>query len=264
MKPAKPSDFHAQATDPAEPWRYILSAGRTGTVFLEQLFAQYAPDVTACHEPAPTRYQMMMGNLRNDFGILDRPTKAWVRRSRAQRAKAARGAYIEINPFLCAVTDALPDPARALRVVHIVREPSDWAQSMTVFKASSRYRGVIDYIPFAKPFPAPRPEGWHRLSQFDRNLWRWVWCNTRILELQGACAHFITIRYEDLFDADHGTRRAAIARIFDAFALDMPGEIDWAMFERRINPAPSEAPGFDHSAVAAITGPLARRLGYGR
>lgn len=247
-----------------QTWRYVLSAGRTGTVFLEDLLSQYAEGITAEHEPTPTRYQMMLGNLRNDLGILDKATKAWVHRSRIKRATQIEGDYVEINPFLCAVTDALPDPERQLRIVHIVRDPCDWAQSMTVFKASSKFRGVIDYVPFAKPFPSPRPTGWRQLNEFDKNLWRWVWCNERILALKDYSDHFVTIRYEELFHADTANRLSAVQKIFGTLGISPPKQIDDARFKRRINPAPQTSVQFDLHAVEQITAPLAERLGYGR
>lgn len=261
MNVVRPDQFDREAL---EPWRYILSAGRTGTVFLQQLFANYGSDITAEHEPSPTRYQMMLGNLRNDLGVFDRTTKAWVHRTRRRRANQTPNPYVEINPFLCAVTDALPDPERPLRIVHIVRAPGDWAQSMTVFKASSKYRAIIDYVPFAKPFPAPRPEGWNQLSQFDKNLWRWVWCNDRILALKAQSDRFETIRYEDLFHADAAHRLIAVHKIFATLGLTPPEQIDWTLFERRVNPAPASDLEFNQDALERITGQLAKRLGYGQ
>ena len=246
----------------AEPWRYVLSAGRTGTVFLESLFAVYAKNAVAVHEPDPTRYQMMLGNLRNDWNILATTTQRWVHASRRKRLSDAGGSYIEINPFLCSVTDLLPDPARDLRIVHIVREPASWARSMTVFKASRKFRWIIDYIPFSKPFPSPRPDGWSDLPQFERNLWRWVWCNQRILALKPAARAFVTIRYEDLFSQDVDLRSKTVRKIFEVLDLPAPDQIDWTLFDTRINPAPASEESFDLSAVTRIAGPSAQVVGY--
>ena len=252
----------ATANTATEPWRYILSAGRTGTVFLENLLSIYAPDVIAEHEPHPTRYQMMLGNMRNDLGLLKGTTRSWVHASRKSRDSQTPGPYIEINPFLCAVSDLLPDPDRPLRIVHIVREPVSWASSMTVFKASTKYRGIIDFIPFAKPFPAPRPAGWQALSQFEKNLHRWVWCNQRILDLADHAESFVSIRYEDLFSDQDQKRITAVGKVFDGLGLASPATIDWELFDTRVNPAPKSEISFNQEATLEITAPLATRLGY--
>ncbi len=61
------------------PLYYVLSAGRTGTVFLENLVKTHCPGVRIEHEPSPTRYLMMLGNLRNDFGLLGGAARAMAR-----------------------------------------------------------------------------------------------------------------------------------------------------------------------------------------
>ena len=143
--------------DDQQPWRYIISAGRTGTVFLESFFNLHCPGVTAVHEPAPSRQHLMLANLRNEWGIGGSLLSWHFQKSRLARLEARSGAYVEINPHLCPFTDLLPDPLRPLRVVHMVREPSSWTASMLGFKASTSFRDVIDYIPFATPYPVPRP-----------------------------------------------------------------------------------------------------------
>jgi hypothetical protein len=249
-------------TNPALPDRYILSAGRTGTVFLERLLAQYAPDCVAEHEPTPTREQMMLANLRNDWGLGDGLLRRWFDGARARRRARAAGPYVEINPFLCAMTDLLPRAGHPLRIVHVTREPDSWARSMTVFKASAKFRWFIDYVPFAKPFPAPRPQGWARWSGYERNLARWVWCNQRICSLKGQAESYTHIRYEDLFAADQAVRQCAVDKVFDGLGLDRPAAIDWSLFATKANPAPVSTRRFAPKVSTEFLKPLARDLGY--
>lgn len=256
--------MNESASDTRLPWLYILSAGRTGTVFLTQLLGEYATHATVMHEPFPTRNQMMLANFRNDTGFFGGILSNWFSIARRRRAIGATGPYVEVNSFLCALTDLLLDPDRPLRIVHIVREPSDWARSMTVFKASRRFRRIIDYVPFAKPFPAPRPKGWRNWSQYERNLARWVWCNERILALEPSAEAFVTLRYEDLFGSDALAREATVCKIFHTLGLSPPDGIVWDLFETRANPAPPSDEEFDASVAERIAGPLARKLGYGR
>jgi hypothetical protein len=259
---AKTVDREAAGTDHARPWRYVLSAGRTGTVFLESFLNRNCPGVAAVHEPFPTREQMMLANLRNDFG-LGGSLLAWhFNRSRRARDEFHAGAYVEINPFLCAMTDLLPDPARPLRIVHMVRDPASWAVSMTAFKASARFRGVIDYVPFAKPYPSPRPPGWSSLPEIEKALWRWTWCNSRIRSLREATPHYCLIRYEDLFKADDAGRAGLLASVVETLGLDCTGPFNGADFAERQNPAPSVVAPPSMDAVRRICGTLAGELGY--
>jgi len=249
-------------TTPARPLRYVLSAGRTGTVFLESFLAQQLSGVTAVHEPSETRWQMMLANLRNDWGLAGGLLRPLFQRSRSRREAAVAGDYVELNPFLCAMTDLLPWPGRELRVVHMVRDPASWALSIASFKASSAFRPIIDLVPFAKPYPAPRPEGWSRLSEYERALWRWNWCNERILELRGACTVYTLIRYEDLFGPDRGETTAALSKICETLALPIPESFDLTSLETRLNPKPASELVIDQDAAARISGDLAGRLGY--
>ena len=244
-----------------QPLLYVLSAGRTGTVFLERLIHRHCPHVTAEHEPAPSRYLLMLGNLRNDTGLLPGFTRRFARWHQDRR-HGEDGTYIEINPFLCPVTDLLARPDRPVRVVHMVRAPGEWAQSMTTFKASARYRHVIDYVPFAKPYPSPRPKGWRQLRPFEKALHRWNWCNTCIAGLAEEAERYALVRSEDVFTANDTVRNAALERVFAALELDMPPDLDPALFQERVNPAPAGEDLRDVAAVREICGEHARRYGY--
>ncbi|WP_193366835.1 hypothetical protein [Pelagibius marinus] len=243
--------------------RYVLSAGRTGTVFLERLMnRQFAGTVTAAHEPAETRYQMMLGNLRNDWGLGGGLLKWLFERARTARVDEAGGVYVEINPFLCAITDLLPQQGRPLRVVHVVRDPASWARSIATFKASDRYRAVIDWLPFARPYPSPRPAGWRACSDYERALWRWNWCNQRIHNLRAQTTSFALVRYEDLFSQDEAVRAVAFQAISDC--LDLPGllEAGPADLNNKENPYAWVGQPGDRQAAGRICGVLARQCGY--
>lgn len=242
--------------------RYILSAGRTGTVFLEGLINRQFGQGSAVHEPSPTRYQMMLANLRNDWhvgaGLLD----IAFRRSRDRRVAKAPSPYIEINPFLCAMTDLLPAAGKDLLVVHLVREPGDWAASMSSFKASTRFRGVIDYIPFAKPYPSPRPSGWRNMPDIERALWRWRWCNSRIGDLESQCTKYVRVRYEDIFSSDpHSVER--VLRSISA-SLDLPDALKFDPNDLliRANPSDRGVKRPEKAIVDDICGDLASQYGY--
>lgn len=252
---------HARDVGDAPALYYVLSAGRTGTVFLEKLIHRYCPDVTAEHEPSPSRYLLMLGNMRNDTGALSGVTQRFARWHQAKRHRTHRK-YIEINPFLCPVTDLLPHPDRPLRILHIVREPGSWAQSLSTFKASSRYRNVVDYVPFAKPYPAPRPDGWRQMSAFEKNLHRWNWCNSRIAALAAQAELYALVRSEDVFSGDAEVRDVALAQMVDTLDLRLPEDLPPDAFQTRVNPAPEGVDLRDPAKERAICGAMAAAFGY--
>ncbi len=261
---ATPSTIHAPdaASDADQrPLYYVLSAGRTGTVFLENLVKAHFPDISIEHEPSPSRYLMMLGNLRNDFGLLKGATRRMAARHQAH-VHGGTVKHIEVNPFLCAVTDLLPHETRPLRILHMVRAPGDWAQSMTTFKASTRYRHVIDFVPFAKPFPAPRPVEWSGLSQFEKSLHRWTWCNQRIAALAPQAEAYELVRSEDLFSADATLRDSALARILKVLDLQRPDDLRPEEFQNRVNPSPAGADLRDADKERTICGAVAADFGY--
>lgn len=242
--------------------RYVLSAGRTGTVFLERLINEQLAGVIASHEPAATRYQMILANIRNDWGIASGLLKHIFEWSRRHRVERAGGIYVEINPFLCPMTDLLFTPGCGLRIVHMVRDPASWAVSISTFKASTRFRGIIDHVPFVKPYPAPRPEGWGGLGEYERALWRWRWCNERISSLRATATAYSLVRYEDLFSGNAELEAEALGKIVET--LRLPGDLmasDAAM-SSRANPSEGPGPDIDLAAARRICGDLARTYGY--
>ncbi|RKT35264.1 hypothetical protein BXY70_1295 [Roseovarius halotolerans] len=230
-------------------------------MFLENLIARHCPGVTAEHEPSPSRYLMMLGNMRNDWGVMACATRR-LARYHQEKHHGKPGKYIEINPFLCPVTDLLAATPAPIRIVHMLRSPGAWAQSMTTFKASTRYRHVIDYVPFAKPYPAPRPKDWNRLSPFAKGLHRWNWCNTRIAALEPVAQSYIRVRCEDLFSEDPERSRTVLAGIFATLDLPFPERLASEEFQLRVNPAPQGDDLRDPPLERAICGKVAAAFGY--
>ena len=121
------------------------------------------------HEPFPSRYELVLGNLGNYSGLGTGLARRIFHAARRRRLKALGPGerYIEINPLLCPVVEFLGEFDRELNFVHMVREPLSWARSINTFKASQFIRPFFDFIPFNSPYPSPRPVGWRTQERFQ-------------------------------------------------------------------------------------------------
>ncbi|TNE89609.1 MAG: hypothetical protein EP330_10585 [Deltaproteobacteria bacterium] len=243
---------------------FAISSGRTGTVFLTERLPALYPQLHAVHEPPGSRSTLVAGNLRNLVGRGSRLLRAkWRLELERRLAEVPSGAhYLEVNPMLVPVTDLLAE-VEPLRLVHLTRHPRSWTQSIRTFKASSRFRPVIDFLPLANPYPTPRPEGWLGTDQVHKALWRWRYGNEQILALAPNAERYLHLRYEDLFAEDVGQRDATLAKLLDFLELPPCDDPAPLYASGRANPAPPgarvEVP---EESIAAICGSLMAQLGY--
>ena len=246
------------------PVNFVLSAGRTGTVFLTKLFEPVS-HVRVVHEPFPARYELMLANLRNEWGIGKSVVRQLFLTARQKRyaSLAVDETYIEVNPLMCPLVDLLKELDRPINVVHMVREPLSWVKSISAFRASKFVRPFYPLIPFSTPFPSPRPAGWDKLNSTERQLWRWRFCNEQIIAQKEHFRRYALVRYEDLFCSDLEKRLANVKAICDTF--DVPIELVDTVnaFHERQNPAPRKpiAPVHEETAIE-ICGDFAKQFGY--
>lgn len=244
---------------------FVLSSGRTGTVFLTRTLGEHMPEVTCLHEPAGSRGGLMLGNVRNLLGVGTPLVRAWHRAAERTRHGAVPSGHrlVELNPMLCPILDLVAERPGPLRVVHMVRDPRTWVPSIRTFKASGFRRHLIDHVPFANPYPAPRPAGWWRMSQTHKALWRWRYCNAQIAQLAPRCERYAVVRYEDLFSPEPQVRVAAVQAALTVLELPTEGVADWFSTEARHNPSPRPPTvSVAEADVQRICGPWLGRFGY--
>jgi hypothetical protein len=252
---------------PHDDYRCILSAGRTGTLFLSEQLGRVCRHVVAEHEPPPARWEHVLGNFRRHWSLSEKYLLRYLARNRLRRCRrmSPGQTYVEINPLLCSCCDLLPRLGFRLHVVHMVREPRSWAASILKFKASGIWKHVIEAIPYAIPYPAPRPPQWRQISPAEKALWRWRYCNETIWQFRQEYATYTLIRYEDLFSPEAERRTATLRRMLDGLRIDA-GDLEKFDIETRFNAAPRGAAcdeAISDDMVARICGSLALSFGYG-
>jgi len=244
---------------------FVLSAGRTGTVFLTQTLPAHVAGLHTVHEPPGSRSLLMLANAgalvgRGSAWLADRLHEG-IQRRRNACPDGAR--YVEINPMLCPLAEELLDVASPLTLIHMVRHPVSWTRSIRAFRASGWRRPLIDAVPFANPAPVPRPPGWLGLDPVQQALWRWRACNESIEAVLPRAQRHLRVRYEDLFLAAPSVREATLLQLLDALEVHAPDDLTPLLAAPRANPAPRTAPvDVPALAVERIAGPLLDRYGY--
>jgi hypothetical protein len=256
------------STLPGARLRFVISTGRAGTVTLAEYLSRLDPrHLTASHEPWPARWEHVLGNARRaglpiDFAV--RSTFRALRRARLGHLSQEL-LYIEVNPHLASMIELLPELVAPLHMTQIVREPGAWVESILGFGASGWRRHVIEWAPWARPAPVPRPPGWSRMGPGERMLWRWRAINEAIEALRPAAASFECIRFEDLFASDTSTCEAGLAGVHRGLALDHCPSVALLRELGTLNArAPVAVAGrrVPRPLIEDVCGDLLRRYGY--
>lgn len=268
----------ASAPVDATRLRFVISAGRTATVFLARYLDQVAPaNIEAVHEPESSRRVFMLWNAsRAGVPGAEGLARALFRRARRKvlrRLKATDALRIELNCFLAPLAPVLHETVRPLAVAHVVRHPYDWIVSMGNFRAAGWRRPIIHLVPFARIVHDEARAGWRRMSEIEKLAWRWRAAVESVLACEATADRYVLVRYEDMFAPDAAAPGGALHRVAETLFAERAGEIPLtaARERQRENAAPegdipdwrawSEA---DRAAVNRICGALMERLGYDR
>jgi hypothetical protein len=266
----------------------VLSTGRTGTQALAHYFNAAYDNVTALHEPKPTRHFRLMSN-RAVAGKLskDAAVRALVRSRRRLVEKITRPIYIESNWYLYGFLDALKEVFGNVQVLHVVRDPRTFIPSYLNYGTFSGLKKIAaEFLPYwyLKPeqyekSPAKR---WNQMSEPERLAWHWLVVNREIdrgAELYGE--KFLRLRYEDIFPRDKSGDESApaaapsnevppgLTTLLGWLGLAPNGRLLQLMRERKMNASRNR--GFPkwrqwdqpaQSAVLAMCGSQMERYGY--
>lgn len=191
-------------------YSYILSTGRTGTVFVASYLSRSSDRATVLHEPAPSRYLIPLSNKYYHNQISSEEFSKQYFESRSSFSQELKDDhYIEVNNFLWSGIHALNNYLPEIKVVHIVRHPQDYILSHLNFGFWSFPKRII------------RTYGPHYLA--DQNLTRtekknpiiilikrWILINEH-LETYKESNPYLRVRFEDLFSNKESS--------FDTFML---------------------------------------------
>ena len=252
---------------------FVVSSGRTGTNAIAHYLGECFEDVTALHEPKPSRNLRVLSTAR----LANRKTsgqlaEALARSRRSICQNLSTSVYVESNPYLFGFIDVLPEVFNAPLLLHIVRDPRTMIRSALNFKSQRGIKWFFSrFVPnwILKPelLEASPEKTWSQMSHVERIAWYWVTVNSHI---QNMSKHFPDrsrrIKYEDLFQPDGSGIRDVASWIG---LKEKPDLLD-GMLQERFNASRGREigswdnwPEEDRRTVYKVCGELMEEYGYG-
>jgi hypothetical protein len=224
---------------------FILSTGRTGTTFLNDLLLHYYPELGCFQEPC---YGNWLFNIYSNLYVL-----GWMKERTLSFAKQhflytrnklvqnlSGNQYIEINPSLYGLGKMLKEVSGEIKILHMVRHPFTYIPSMLNFRPSAWRAHLVDLplwnLNVSKALPEKKIQ-WHGLSRIEKKAWNWVYVNQTIQCYKNISKKFLVVRYEDLFSQDDAIREKTFTEIVHFLGLPMPAAFDVSRFNHRVNPS---------------------------
>lgn len=241
---------------------FVLSTGRTGTMWLAHFFDAHSAHVRAFHEPYPPLLELGLAAARGQ--ITAAAAAAQIERDRRwYLSRLDRPAYLEANNRLFALAPALQIAYPGAAIIHVVRD----GRAVVRSGLARGWYGPADRFPrlAATDFADdPWREAWAGWGAFEKNAWLWQKHNA-IIRAGAAGADYHLFRFEALFAEGDDTAVRALMRVVDPqMALD-DAELAAAR-ARRINARP--APGVERwtavqeETLQQIAGAELARYGY--
>ena len=270
---------------PAQRTTFILSTGRTGTVYLADLLNQLS-GVLALHEPKPSRVlnawttAFLEGRISPDFMA----SALAVKRTKTLKNIGAKRLqlYVESNNFIAGFADAAVQVFEVPTIIHIVRDPRDFATSLTNRGDDAGLRGFFNRF---VPYWAYMPNGVKKreLNALTRAAYRWTAINEYLSDYGRTHQNYHFFKFEEVFDKQNPAVLKQLLQAIGLSAEEVAG-LDFAAQAKPKQPRfslldrPNDSTNkskhqamlpwrdwtdADRRALERICGPLMRRYGYG-
>jgi hypothetical protein len=220
---------------------FILSTGRTGTMFLAHFFDGHSAQVRAYHEPYPPLLALGLQAARGQITAVSAAAQLAHERRRLLHC-LDRPVYLEANNRLFALAPALALAYPGVKIVHVVRD----GRAVVSSALARGWYGPADRFPrlAAADFAAdPWRDAWAGWSMLQKNAWLWQKQNRIIRESAAALPEYRLVRFEDLFAGENNEWTAVrdLLRFIDPH-LALADETLAAAFALRANAGPPHAP----------------------
>ena len=191
----------------------IVSTGRTGTNFVEDLFSRILADVDARHEPRPDLFELGTARMRAEI-TSDQATAAFNDHRLdicAELHKTGCTHYVEANNNLAYLIPQVRRCWPHARFIHLVRDGRDFVRSSFSKKVVSARTNELTALFMSDDDKRRRlqasdlPEdeyhdSWPEMSRFERICWYWAMKDALIADALGNGPESMVVRFERLFD----------------------------------------------------------------
>jgi hypothetical protein len=247
---------------------FILSTGRTGTLFFIRLFDTKKAHVLSLHEPKPSYYLRVMSNAHS----CNRISESWLlpaflRARRTIFTKLGDRSYIEANNFIYGFMGVLKNLNPPPTFIHIIRDPRDYIRS---YLNHGAWRGrkwlAANIIPYWQPDVRYLLEEINSpITPVTRFAAVWRHINDFLIKHGEGYSNYHAIRFEDIFGSAHIGLEQVIQ------AIDLPVSLDLnSTAKEKVNPSKNDFVSAWHTwsgeecrAIQRICSPLMERYGYG-
>lgn len=179
---------------------FILSSGRTGTVFISKVMSAL-PGVSSCHERRG-RIARLLNFAKSDFresGAFDKILGALICKELLKISRK-KDLHFEINNMMSNFPEDVYRKFPEAVYIHLVRDPRDYIRSAINWTLS---KPLNKFFLLHFPFWAPRPDkyllGNDDISKlFEIFTGHWVRANENYLRLKNRTKKYYLLKFEDL------------------------------------------------------------------
>jgi len=193
---------------------FILSTGRTGTMFFQDYINGICTNFKCLHEPKPSRRFIFLSNLYQANKISSKTYCRIYLNTRKELFKTlTESNYIESSNFMAGGVFALNHHIKGIKILHIVRHPQTYVKSHLDYGYWKGYKQIIRrFAPYSvEKLP---------LSALQRQnpvlvlYSRWKMVNNMI-EKYKETNDYLLVRFEDVFKSDDDTKLIKLNEIND-------------------------------------------------
>lgn len=237
---------------------FILSTGRTGTLYFSRVLRASNPELVAHHETRGSRALNFLGNME----LTGLPVTGLLRKVWKNSFDQSVSKTLESNNMIWAALYIADDVREAGSVVHIVRDPRTYVTSHLQL-AKTRWKSALaNWMPFWQPVSLIKVLSPHGVFRRYCNVWQY---KNDFIRKKYANRSYCCLRYEDIFSENRAVRQTAWRELAENTGLLCPDDLGFGI--EKVNASP---PGphwhswskYKSSILESICGDLAREYGY--
>lgn len=228
---------------------FVVSTGRTGTLFLETLFNEIIPNSFSVHEPEPDLFDLGMAKLRS--GKSSEEIVQYIVSKRLELLKSFHPnekveTYIECNPFMSIILDEVKMAFPKSKFIILTRDAKTYVKSALnkspndddkmFMYGDDDHRNRMSALDYKNDKSYSK---WNRFGRIEKILWYWNKCNLILLNfLDRHKKNAIHVSFERLFNVDDKTKTSELNKILNFINVE-PSEAKLArimsLFENKKN-----------------------------